>query len=117
MGLAVLLAFGLTELLDTNNNSITSTTLPALVADLNAVYGAGTYDYDHTPDPTTGGTTLNGPSGLVYNTHTVQVMSATFIGQIGGPNPPLPPRAPMRYQLRPVGYASNADFCMSATTA
>ncbi len=40
---------GLTELLDTNNNSITSSTLPLLVTSLNNIYGAGTYAYD--PDP------------------------------------------------------------------
>ena len=103
---------GMEELLDTNNNSLTSTSLPALVNDLNALYGPGTYAYDTTPDPTTGGTQFNGPSGLIYNTHTIQVISATALGPIGGSNPPLPPRAPMRYELRPVGYGSNADFYM-----
>ena len=60
-----------TELLDTNNNSITSTTLPALVNSLNALYGAGVYAYDTTPDLTSGGTQFNGPSGLIYDTQTV----------------------------------------------
>ncbi len=99
----------LTELLDTNNNSITSTTLPALVNSLNAIYGAGVYAYDTTPDPTSGGTQFNGPSGLIYDTKTVQVISAKsllYSGNSSNSNS----RAPMRYELQPIGYGSNADF-------
>jgi endonuclease/exonuclease/phosphatase family metal-dependent hydrolase len=96
----------LTELLDTNDNSITSSTLPALVNSLNAIYGAGVYAYDTTPDPTTGGTQFNGPSGLIYDTQAVQVISAEALPYSSNTYP----RAPMRYQLRPVGYGSNADF-------
>jgi endonuclease/exonuclease/phosphatase family metal-dependent hydrolase len=99
----------LTELLDTNNNSITSSTLPALVNSLNAVYGAGTYAYDSTPDPTSGGTQYNGPSGIIYNTRTVQVISAQSLAYSGNSSN-TNPRAPMRYELCPVGYGSNADF-------
>src|ERR1019366_4514938 len=99
----------LTELLDTNNNSITSTTLPALVNSLNALHGAGVYAYDTTPDATSGGTQYNGPSGLIYDTKTVQVISAKsllYSGNSSNSNP----RAPMRYELQPIGYESNADF-------
>ena len=99
----------LTELLDTNNNSITSSTLPALVNSLNAIYGSGVYAYATTPDPTSGGTQFNGPSGLIFNTQTVQLISAKsllYSGNSGNSNP----RAPMRYELQPVGYGSNADF-------
>src|SRR5207237_8012686 len=106
---------GLEELLDTNNNTLTSTSLPALVSDLNAVYGAGTYAYDHTPDPTSGGTQFNGPSGLIYNTHTVQVLSATALGY-SGTGPDSIPRAPMRYQIHPIGFSSPAaDFYLYAS--
>jgi autotransporter-associated beta strand protein len=94
----------LTELLDTNNNSITSSTLPALVNSLNSIYGAGTYAYDTTPDPTSGGTQFNGPSGLIYNTKTVQVIGAQALPYGSYP------RAPMRYELAPVGAGSSADF-------
>jgi hypothetical protein len=101
---------GMQELLDTSNTT-SSSTLPAVVNALNSIYGAGTYAYDATPDPTTGGSS-NGPSGLVYNTQKIQVIAATPIGSIGGPGSGLGPRTPMRYQLRPVGYGSDADFYM-----
>jgi hypothetical protein len=101
----------LTEMLDTNNNSITSSTLPALVNALNAVYGAGYYAYDNTPDPTSGGTQFNGPSGLIYNTHTVQVVPGSEKAlAYSGDSSNSVARAPMRYTLQPVGYGSNADF-------
>src|SRR5947207_669807 len=99
----------LQELLDTNDNTITSTSLPTLVSQLNALYGAGVYAYDHTPDPTTGGAMFNGPSGLVYNTRTMKVISATPLGYNGDSFNGIF-RAPMRYQLRPAGYGPSADF-------
>ena len=101
---------------------LTSTTLANFVAQLNSIYGAGTYAYDPTADPNTGG----GPDGLIYRTNTVQVVSARALktGQTvllqsngtytaayspgGGVNGVT--RAPMVYQLRPVGYGSNDDF-------
>ena len=101
---------------------LTSTTLSNLVAQLNNIYGAGTYTFDPTADQTTGG----GTDGLIYNTHTVQVVAARTMktGQNvllqangtytaahspgGGVNGVT--RAPMVYQLRPVGYGSSADF-------
>jgi hypothetical protein len=100
----------LEELLDTNNNSITSSTLPILLNKLNTFYGPGTYAFDPTPDPTTGGI-FNGPSGLIYNTHTIQVVAAKSLA-FGIQTISGLPRAPMRYQLRPVGYGPNADFYM-----
>ena len=101
---------------------LNSTTLSAFVAQLNNIYGAGTYAFDPTTDPNTGG----GPDGLIYNTHTVQVVSARALptGQTvllqsngaytmahsagGGINGVT--RGPMVYQLRPVGYGSSEDF-------
>jgi hypothetical protein len=106
----------LTEMLDTNNNSVTSSTLPALVNALNAIYGPGYYAYDNTPDPTSGGTQFNGPSGLIYNTHTVQVVPGSEKAlAYSGDNTNSVPRAPMRYTLQPVGYGSNADFYLYAS--
>jgi hypothetical protein len=99
----------LTELLDTNNNSVTSTTLPTLVNSLNAIYGAGVYAYDATPDPTSGGTQYNGPSGIIYDTKAVQVIGAKSL-LYSGNSSNTNSRAPMRYELCPVGYGSNADF-------
>jgi len=84
---------------------LNSTTLPNLVAALNNIYGSGTYAYDLTDDPNTGG----GTDGLLYNTHTVQVISATVIGTASTSGAA---RAPIRYQLRPVGFGSDADFYM-----
>ena len=47
------------------------TTLTNFVIQLNNIYGAGTYALDPTTD-----TNVGGPDGLIYNTHTVQVVSA-----------------------------------------
>src|ERR1039458_2772420 len=101
---------------------LTSTTLSNLVAQLNNIYGAGTYTFDPTADQTTGG----GTDGLIYNTHTVQVVAArtmktgqNVLLQANGPYTSAHSpgggvngvtRAPMVYQLRPVGYGSSADF-------
>jgi hypothetical protein len=84
-----------------------SATLPYITSALNAIYGAGVYAFDPTRDPTDANTTGNGPSGLVYNTHTIQVVAATPIGP--APSSSGAPRQPMRYHLRPVGYGPEAD--------
>jgi hypothetical protein len=81
------------------------TTLTNLVSALNNIYGAGTYAYDHTADPTTGG----GTDGLIYNTHSIQLVSAAVIGTASTSGAA---RAPMRYLLRPIGFATNSDFYM-----
>jgi hypothetical protein len=101
---------------------LNSTTLSNFVVQLNLIYGAGTYTYDRTTDPNTGG----GPDGIIYRTNTVQVVLARALptGQTvllqsngtylaahspgGGVNGVT--RAPMLYRLRPVGYGSNDDF-------
>ncbi len=100
---------------------LTSTTLANFTTQLNAIYGSGTYAYDPTADPSTGG----GPDGLIYNTTTVQVISARALktGQTvllqangtyvaahspgGGTNGVT--RAPMVYQLRPLGEGAAQD--------
>lgn len=102
-------------------NSV-QTSLSNLVYQLNATNGAGLYAYDPTFDTNTGG----GPDGLIYNTHTIQVVSARVLktGQTvllqpnltyasayspgGGLNGVT--RAPMVYQLRPIGYGTTNDF-------
>jgi hypothetical protein len=107
-----------------------TTTLSNFVAQLTNFYGAGTYAFDPTTDPNTGG----GPDGIIYNLHTVQVVSARAMktGQTvllqsdgvtyvaahspgGGVNGIT--RAPMVYQLRPIGYGSNDDFFMYVSHA
>jgi hypothetical protein len=109
---------------------LNSTTLSNFVVQLNSTnFGAGTYTYDKTTDQNTGG----GPDGLIYNTNTVQVVSAralltgqtvllqsngTYTGAHspgGGVNGVT--RAPMVYQLRPLGYGSTNDFYLYVSHA
>ena len=68
---------------------LNSTTLGNLVTAMNNIYGAGTYTFDRTADPNTGG----GTDGLIYNTHTVQVVSAAAIGTVSGSGAPTLPCA------------------------
>ena len=91
-------------------NGTPTTTLNFIVGQLNSIYGAGTYAYDTTTDPTDGnGLTGNGPSGLIYNTHTVKVVSAVSIGPVGSSGAA---RAPMRYELESVNSGPASDFYM-----
>lgn len=101
-----------------------TTTLANFVTQLNAIYGAGTYAADSTADSML--SSGDGASGLIYNTHTVQVISArttktgvtvllqpngtyTAAHSAGGGTNGIP-RAPMVYQLRPVGSTATNDF-------
>ncbi len=106
-----------------------STTLSNFSVALNNIYGAGTYTFDPTTDPNTGG----GPDGLIYNTQTIQVISARALltGQNvllqsngtytaafspgGGVNGVT--RAPMVYRLRPIGHGTTNDFYMYVSHA
>jgi hypothetical protein len=108
---------------------LTSTSLSNLVRQLNLTYGAGAYAFDTTTDPNTGG----GPDGIIYNTHTVQIVSARALktGQTvllqsngtytlahstaGGTNGVT--RAPMVYQIRPIGAGTTNDFYMYVSHA
>jgi autotransporter-associated beta strand protein len=82
-----------------------STTAAYIVGQLNSYYQSigvsASYAYDPNVDPSTGGTG-GGPSGLIYNTNTVQDLGATFLAY-GGSGAP---RAPARYTLQPVGGSS-----------
>lgn len=97
---------GVEELNPTTGTQNGATTLGNMVTALNNIYGAGAYAYYNIVDGNTGGGA--GPDGLVYNTNTVQIISATTLafGTSGAA------RAPLRYQIRPVGYGSDADFYM-----
>ncbi len=80
-----------------------ATTTAAIVSLLNNISGAGTYSR-----ATLDGSTLGaGRPGLIYNTQTVQLVSSVGVGSISGSGAT---RQPIRYQLRPVGYGSSADF-------
>ena len=108
---------------------LTTSTLTDFVTQLNAIYGAGTYTYDPTADANTGG----GPDGLIYNTLTVQVISARALktgqtvllqanGTYGAAHSPGNgvngvTRAPMVYQLRPVGSGAAYDFYLYVSHA
>ena len=92
-----------------------TTTLSYIVGQLNGIYGAGTYAYDTATDPTDGNfLTGNGPSGLIYNTKTVQDLGGVAIGTASSSGVA---RAPMRYELQPVGSSSAADFYMYVSHA
>ncbi len=93
--------------------STPSVTLSYIVGQLNSIYGAGTYAYDATTDPTTGGTG-GGPSGLIYNTKTVRDVAAVAIGSASGSGAA---RAPMRYTLQPVGAGAMAQFYLYVSHA
>ena len=101
-----------------------NTTLNDLTTQLNNIYGAGTYSFN-TANPTQS-------EGLIYNTKTVQIISERLLRT--GTNVLLQsngtysaahdisgaisvPRAPIVYQLRPLGFGSNADFYMYVSHA
>jgi hypothetical protein len=96
------------DILTLQETTSNATTVAPIVNSLNNFYGAGTYTmspYQGTQagNPDSG----NGPNALVYNTHTLQLIAS--IG-IYTPSFSGPPRQEIRYQFRPVGYGSNADF-------
>ena len=94
--------------------STPSTTLSYIVNQLNGYYNTpGMYAYDTVVDPTTGGTG-GGPSGLIYNTHTVQDVAAAVIGTASSSGAA---RAPMRYTLQPVGTGTGAQFYLYVSHA
>ena len=93
----------LTELLDTSNTTVSST-LPAFVDSLNSIYGPGTYAYSATPDPTSSQGS-NGPSGLIYKPGTIAVIGTKTL-EYSGNSAFTNPRAPVRFELEPVGSTS-----------
>ncbi len=112
-----------------NVEELNSTSLSNFVVALTNIYGAGTYAYDHTTDTNTGG----GPDGLIYNLHTVQMVSARCLkdgdmvllqangayinahSYSNGVNGVV--RSPMCYRLRPAGYGASYDFYMYVSHA
>jgi endonuclease/exonuclease/phosphatase family metal-dependent hydrolase len=84
------------------------TTVAPIVTSLNNVYGAGTYQMSPYQGTQAGTTAFgNGPNAMVYNTHTLQLIASVGIFT---PSSSGPPRQEIRYQFRPVGYDSSADF-------
>ena len=91
------------DILALQEQASSATTTASIVSLLNNIYGAGTYARSNFEANTFGA----GRPGLIYNTQTVQLISAIGVGNISGSGAS---RQPVRYQLRPVGYQSNADF-------
>ena len=90
--------------------SNTATVAP-LVNDLNAYYGAGTYAASPFQATETGGNpgTGNGPSALVYNTHTVTLVASVGVGTPqGSTNGEY--RQIARYEFQPVGGSAPNAF-------
>lgn len=83
------------------------TSAQSIVDMLNGIYGEGVYEKGdlrgRTSDP--GGE--GGAPGLVYNTTTVELIDEIRFGTVSGS---AQARSVLRYQLRPVGYDSSADF-------
>jgi hypothetical protein len=95
---------GLEEL----NNTPSNTEQP-IVAALDALYPGANYAYSTQVDQTDSTSSGGGPSGLIYNTKTVQIVSSAALGTVSGSGAA---RQPLRFELQPVGYGSNADFYM-----
>jgi exonuclease III len=84
----------------------------AFVNLLNSMYAGQTYNGE--PITYARGNLINNTSygpdsgqSLVYRVQTVQLQGETAFGSVSGSGIP---RQPIRYQLRPVGYDSSADF-------
>jgi endonuclease/exonuclease/phosphatase family protein len=105
--------FDLLALEETYNSSGYSgaPTLSSIVSNLNAFYGAGTYAYNTVSDPTTGGEG-GGPNALIYNTKTVEIISAAPIGTDSDDGAP---RAPMQYLIQPIGYSTSDEFYLDVS--
>lgn len=74
---------------------------------LNGIYGTGTYARGVVDAFKSDPTGQAGGPGIVYNTQTVQLMGESRFGTVNGSNQA---RSTIRYQIRPIGYDSAADF-------
>ena len=81
----------------------TSTTGQDFADLLNTITGGTSY----VPSSLNGGSTGSGRPMAVYNSATVTLISQAVIGVTGSTSQP---RQTLRYQFRPVGYDSTADF-------
>jgi hypothetical protein len=79
----------------------------SIVDVLNGIYGDGVYARSTLNAITSHPEGEAGGPGLVYNTQTVQLINEIRFGVVSGS---AQPRSTLRYQLRPVGYDSSADF-------
>ena len=86
----------------TDNNGANGDT-QQIVNVLNGIYGTGVYDHGVVE----GSSTSSIRQGVVYNTETVELINEVAFGSLAAGQQE---RQTMRYQLRPVGYDSSADF-------
>src|SRR4051794_3473220 len=96
------------DILTLQETTSNATTIAPVVTRLNNFYGGGTYAQSPYQGTQSGTSAFgNGPNGIIYNTHTM-----TLVASVGvfTPSSSGPPRQEVRYQFRPVGYGSNADF-------
>jgi endonuclease/exonuclease/phosphatase family metal-dependent hydrolase len=92
------------------DNPSLSSSLPQVVAQLNAAFPGNTYVADTFVDPTNGNLTGNGPSGMIYNSTTMSEFAVT-VGVGPAPSGSGSPRQPVRHALRPIGFAPGVgDF-------
>ena len=92
------------DILTMQEQADVATTTQAYVDLLNGLYGAGTYARGTVDGATSGG----GRPGVVYNTQSVQLISEIEVNAVNSSSGAA--RATLRYQFRPVGYTSSADF-------
>jgi hypothetical protein len=69
---------------------------------------SGLASSDFNPDPGLQG--AGGRPAVIYNTQTVQLISESAFGAVGSLDSGRQARQHLRYEFRPVGYDSNADF-------
>jgi endonuclease/exonuclease/phosphatase family metal-dependent hydrolase len=91
------------DVLALQEQSSSASTTQGIVNILNSIYGAGVYARATLDGATTGA----GRPGLIYNSQTVEVIAQHAFGITGTS---AQARQTLRYQLRPVGYDSTADF-------
>jgi endonuclease/exonuclease/phosphatase family metal-dependent hydrolase len=91
------------DILALQEQESSASTTQNIVDILNGIYGAGVYARA-TLD---GGTSGAGRPGLVFNSQTVQLIAETTASTLSETGAQ---RQTLRYQLRPVGYDSAADF-------
>src|SRR5262249_9692737 len=97
------------DILTLQETTSNSATVTPIVTSLNTTYGAGTYAMSSFQATEIGGNpdNGNGPNALIYNTHTLQLIGSVGFGTLSSTRMS---RQEVRYQFRPVGYDSSADF-------
>ncbi len=88
------------DILSLQETTITMDGAKSIVTILNSLYGAGTYARTTVVGATSDRTT----EAVIYNTHTVQLLSQSSVSAPGAA------RDPVRVEFQPVGYGSSADF-------